>query len=306
MAINSRARTITDAGNLFESINPSLRANPLGWLGQSIAIYADQDPFWEKFSQAEKGETFLEKHFYDLPLALHCEVKNPLGLAAFLTTLRGFAQQTAPGMTVWNNSEYKGQPYVKVSSACKVDAGGDEEQQALSKLAIYYASTPKSLVLTLNEAVLKRALDRQAARSADVAQPPASAAQWLGTNLCLQVNREFLRALESGFHNSFEGSQQQLAWRNLPVLNEWKRRFPSEDPVKLHEALWHVKLVCPGGGDYVWNEKWQTMESTVYGHPGEPRHPRQRASPLQKFSAANLGLTFENEGLSAKVVLTKE
>ena len=27
-------------------------------------------------------------------------------------------------------------------------------------------------------------------------------------------------------------------WRNIPVLNEWKHRYPKEDPVKLHERLW--------------------------------------------------------------------
>ena len=72
---------------------------------------------------------------------------------------------------------------------------------------------------------------------------------------------------------------QMRAWSNLPILNEWKRLYPDRDPVELHERVWKIRLICPGGGQYVWNDKYQTMESTVYGHPGEPKTgpmPRRR------------------------------
>ena len=72
---------------------------------------------------------------------------------------------------------------------------------------------------------------------------------------------------------------QLRSWSNLPILNEWKRLFPNEDPVKVHERLWHVTLICPGGGKYVWNDQWHTMESTVYGHPGQPK-TGPKAPPL--------------------------
>ena len=64
---------------------------------------------------------------------------------------------------------------------------------------------------------------------------------------------------------------QTRAWSNLPILNEWKRRYPDQDPVALHEEFWQTRLICPGGGQYVWNDDWQTMESTVYGCPAAPQ-----------------------------------
>ncbi len=302
MSINTQSEQIKDAGNILGSVNPSLKANPLGWLGQSAAIYADQDPFWEKLGQAAKGEEFLEKNYSDLPVALQCEVKNPLGLATFLAALRAFVEQTAPNMTVWQNSDYNGQAYVKVSSAQTGDPIG------LPKLAVFYAATPRSLVLTLSESLLKRALDRQSARDAarTGGKPaPLPTKPWLGTNLCLQVETQFLGAVQALSRDSYESAQQLLAWNNLPILNEWKRRYPSQDPVKLHEQFWHTKLICPGGGAYVWNEKWQTMESTAYGHPGEPKAGPGKILPLAKITGANFGLTFENQGLSAKAVLDR-
>jgi hypothetical protein len=75
--------------------------------------------------------------------------------------------------------------------------------------------------------------------------------------------------------------------------------------VKLHEQFWQTKLICPGGGRYVWNEEWQTMESTVYGHPGQPKPGPEKALPVANITSANLGLTFENDGLSGKVVLER-
>src|SRR2546425_12772561 len=157
----------------------------------------------------------------------------------------------------------------------------------MSKLAVYYAVTPKSLVLTLDESLLKRTLDRQAAREKDPTAFPTDK-PWLGTNMCLQVDQQFLRVFEGLGQDRYQSTQQLLSWSNLPVLNEWKRLFPSRDPVQVHEQFWRTKLVCPGGGAYVWNSEWHTMESTVYGHAGAPKAGAATAMPFVRFSGANL------------------
>jgi hypothetical protein len=58
--------------------------------------------------------------------------------------------------------------------------------------------------------------------------------------------------------------------------------------------------VCPGGGTYRWNEKWQTYESTEYGHPGEPKAGPTLAAGLRDIQSADFGLTFEPDGLRAR------
>jgi hypothetical protein len=128
---------------------------------------------------------------------------------------------------------------------------------------------------------------------------------WLGTNLCLQADHQFLGVLDALAHDRYETAQQLLSWNNLPILNEWKRLFPSRDPVQVHEQFWQTKLLCPGGGKYVWNEKWHTMESTVYGHPGEPKSEGAMTTPFGRFTNANLGLNFEAQGLSARMEIER-
>jgi hypothetical protein len=98
---------------------------------------------------------------------------------------------------------------------------------------------------------------------------------------------------------------QHTAWANLPILNEWKRRFPTEDPVAVHRRVWDVELVCPGGGRYVWNDAWKSMESTVYGHPGEPKDGPPAPAVLSTFDTGSFGLEFEPNGIRGRVRLER-
>ncbi|MCI0744026.1 MAG: hypothetical protein L0Y58_01345 [Verrucomicrobia subdivision 3 bacterium] len=296
MAINSQSDLLKQAGNWLGSMNSSLRANPFGWLGESISIYADKDPFWDNLAKAADADKFFRQHHHEFPIAVQCETRSALGLATFLGAVRAFVDQTAPGMTVWQTLDHRGKAYVKVAGSESVRRG----QQEWANTAIYYAATPDALVVTLSEPLLKRALDRQLTGAEE-----KTSSAWLGTNLCLKVDQKILSAINSA-NPGFVAQQQLLSWNNLPILNEWKRRYPGQDPVALHERFWQTRLVCPSGGAYVWNAKWQTMESTVYGHPGEPKKGPDGLGPLARFQSANFGLTFEHQGVSAKVVLERE
>jgi len=99
---------------------------------------------------------------------------------------------------------------------------------------------------------------------------------------------------------------QTQAWNNLPILNEWHTLYPDQDPVDVHEQIWNERLICPGGGKYIWNDEWKTMESTIYGHPGVPKLGPGVPPELFKFRFGNLGVTFEEQGLRARLMLDRE
>ena len=94
-------------------------------------------------------------------------------------------------------------------------------------------------------------------------------------------------------YGGFDQRLQQLAWANLPALNEWKRRYPDQDPVKVHERLWQTRLLDPAGGAYVWNERFQTMESTTYGHPvrRSPARSCRHSSPTSPAPAMGVNVS---------------
>lgn len=331
MAINPESETMRRYSQFLPPLGGAVKVDVLSWVGSSVSAYADRDPFWDELAKAEKVNDFMSVNGHRLPVALRVEVRDNLKLALFLTALRGFIEQTAPGMVAYEAKEHNGISYVKVSptAAGAKSIPGDED--GLKKLAIYYVPARGGLALTLREDLLKRAIDRQVARDKAngdkangdkangdkandapndapkdaAAEKPFAARPWLGDHWCIRVDQSALQILDGLWAQPQQEQLQRLAWSNLPILNEWRRLYPAEDSVALHERLWHRRLVCPGGGAYRWNEKWQTYESTLYGHPGEPKNGPTLAAGLRDIRSADFGLTFEPDGLRARAELLR-
>ena len=306
LAINTDSGMFQAAGNFISTMAKGVS---LGWLGESVSLYADNDPFWREVAEIEDAnerENFVEQRFNRLPIGAEIDVSSGFKLAVFLTGFRAFVEQAAPGMMQWESLEYNEQPYVKVTPTAKTREDLPEEME---DPALYYAPSSDSLVVTLNEGVLHRALDRRLARreAKSEEKPIEPAGQgWLGSNLALKVDRNILRLASDLSRDEYQAAMQIRSWGNLPILTQWKQLYPDSDPVDLHERIWRVRLVCPGGGEYVWNDTWHTMESTVYGHPGHPKRGPAAPPVLATFTSGDFGLTFEEQGLRARVSLERE
>jgi hypothetical protein len=305
---------------LTRRVGGFLPLNPLSWMGESISVYAEPDKFWLELAKAAKKEDFLEKQFHRLPVAFRADVKSGLKLTVFLTSLRAYIDKTAPDMLEWENRKHNGISYVRISPT---KAGRDMLSGAPEKLALYYVATPNALTVSLNEDVLKRAIDREAARRkrkpgdpggvrrrgpiqpGDKTPKKDTAKSWLGSSMNLQVDHTALEILQAAFNENYQELMQSRAWANLPVLNEWKRRYPDRDPVDLHAKLWKTRLRCPGDGKYVWNVKLQTMESTVYGSPISPRTGPKFPPAMKLVKSLNFGVTFEHKGLRGRLEIEK-
>jgi len=284
---------------------PALTVKPLAWLGESVALYLDDSPFWEELpADREDFEDFMEKNFHRLPVAFHAEVRNSLKLTAFLTGLRAMIESSAPGMTVWEVLSHSDQPYVKVSPSAQARA----DEPDMPDLAVCYAASGDSLVVTLDEGLLRRAIDRRLARRQardEAPHVPEGEKAWLGTSMCLRVTRKVLDIAQVLVDDDYRATMRRRAWGNIPILNEWHALYPDRDPVEIHEELWQTRLVCPGGGTYEWNEAYQTMASTAYGHPGEPKDGPPWPEAVRDVLSGNFGLTFEPQGLRARAVLER-
>ncbi|NLF08665.1 MAG: hypothetical protein GX594_11915 [Pirellulaceae bacterium] len=303
LAIDHKSRMFEQGNNFASMLGKSVS---LGWIGRWVQLYADNDPFWLDLAQADPDKLgeFFEKNMGRLPVALRIDSNNPLKLAAFLAGARAFIQQTAPGLTVWEALEYREQPYVRITP--KKDAGGYPRE--LENVNIFYTTIDGALTVTLSETVLKNSIDRSLARQKAAAEENAradDAQPWLGSNVALRVDNKILDIVNAANRKQYEEAMTLLCWKNLPILNEWRRLYPDRDPIEVHRQIWGVELVCPGGGKYIWNDKFQTMESTVYGHPGEQKQGPNAPPVLSDFSAGNFGLTLENNGLRARAVLER-
>ncbi len=91
VAINQESRHFTMAENYAGMFASTVGAQPLSWMGDTVAFYVEPDPIWQKLAKIGDDDArrrqFLEENFNRLPLALHIEVRNGLKAAAFLTAL---------------------------------------------------------------------------------------------------------------------------------------------------------------------------------------------------------------------------
>lgn len=309
MAFDPKSQPVQQAGNAAQAFVAGLTGGPFSWMGESIALYGDMDPFWQDLAKAENTDDFMRKEFYRLPMALRAEVADSARLVAFLAGIRKTIEGAAPDLTNWETLKHNERSYVKVSPRNPEMLGG-----VPNRIALYYAATPKSLVVSLNEDVVKRAMDREAKGGTDgkpdekpqQEDDSAKGKPWLGTALGLQIDRSGFDLLSKVADRSAQEQLQLRSWQAIPILNEWKRLFPKQDPVALHARFWQMTLVCPGGGRYVWNENDRTMESTVLGHPGRPKSDATVPDLFHSIRGANFGLTFENQGLRARVEVERK
>lgn len=282
-------------GELTGPASRQFGADPLSWIGGGVAIYGEKDAFWDELAQAGSESDFLEENFYRLPLALHVDVKDPLKMAAFLTAVRAFSDQSAPGIAKWTTVTWHDQPYVRIALEENVDVDG-----AISEAALYYVALPKALVLSLREDLIQGAIDRLKSPG-----DAAAARPWLGESIAMRADRSAFDMLSKVMGTGFEEQRRVAAWAPLPILGEWKRMFPDRDPVELHQRVWRQALAAPGDG-YAWSAPWSTMASNLWGSPAEPKQGPSWPPELDHLRTGDFGLTFENDGLRARVEVTRE
>ncbi len=315
-ALDSDSAPVKQASGFMSAMVVGIDANPLNWVGEWLSVYAEEDPFWDELAACGKEEgprgieDYFEKNFSRLPIVLHLDVASGFKLAAFLTAIHAFVEQSSPGLTLWEPLKHNEEDYVKISPTQKgrraLSSNGDFDD-----LAVFYAATGDSLIVTLNENALKAALDRQAARlvggteNVGGTHALSDLQPWLGRSMAIEATESALDSIEAVFDDELRSTMERRSWSNLAILNEWRRLFKESDPVAFHQSLWHTKIVCPGGGTYQWNEEYRTMESTVYGHPGAPRPSAQQPSPLDGIKNVGLGITFERDGLRARAKLDR-
>src|SRR6185437_4473266 len=129
---------------------------------------------------------------------------------------------------------------------------------------------------------------------------------WVGQNLSATADHKLLESVRPLFSRYYFQEMQARSWANIPILNEWKRRYPDQDPVEVHQRLWGARLVDPAGGQYVWNDQSQTLESTTLGSPVSPKIPDSLPGFLASILSGEFGLDFENAGLRARAALNRK
>ena len=270
--------------------------DPLGWVGDKVRFYADFDPYWLELQPLTSSERTqkLRAEGYTVPVAIEVAIRDPLKLPMFHTGLKALLQREKRFLFRWDDETYRDQTHVKVTT---------QSNKAEPENRVFLGAVGDVLLITPNEALLKRAIDRHMDQKQKAPRPTHNPP--LGESVSVSMSAH---APELSMWFNGTGSEPDLlqeSWNNLPILNEWKRLYPDRDPLEVHRRFWGSELLCPGGGNYVWNNEWQTMESTVCGHPAAPKRLKKADAPKALFRRLDAGMTFELSGLRARLELQR-
>ncbi|MEM1448669.1 MAG: hypothetical protein AAF957_13645 [Planctomycetota bacterium] len=283
-AIDHDGPTYREIASVLRSFGQS---DDLGidWVGDHVAVWLDHDAeYFERVREADSFDMFTEEMLPGLPFGVYLDVDSALGLAGFLTGLRVMAEQATPGLLDFATREYGGRQYV----AIEIQEGAGFEETP----TIHYAVLPGALCLSFSSRVIEGAIDRANARAAG--DEVAGAEPWIGRSTALRIGGAFRDAAASEMVDlAVRDRLRARSWSNLAILNEW-RRLGARDPLAVYEARWGARLVCPGGGEYVWNDAAGTMESTVYGHPATPKDGPLLPPAIEALRQLDFGLEFES------------
>jgi hypothetical protein len=297
-AIDKDSEPIRQAGQFARQLLPAeADISAFGWLGRWIAVYIDDSAFWNEFSNQVKAkgmkeafEKSIEHNLNAIPLAIAAEVESPVRLSAFLIALRTWIEQTLPGMTTWQPLDYNNRPYTQVT----IRMSSAQSPPA----SIYYAVMPGQLIVTLDESMIRRAIDRAGAKQ--------KTPDWAGDHIAVRVSEKGWSVVELIARESYGRWLQRKAWSNLPILTEWHAHAGKLTESEFHRQFWNASLDSPSGTDYVWNKDLRAVQSTLYGHPAVPKMPREIKTPLTDVKQADIGITFEEDGLRAVTRLERK
>jgi hypothetical protein len=290
MAVDATAAAMVEWERGARRLLPNREAIALSWLKGGVSACLDRDPMFRQVDPEKDPFEMLHR----VPLILTAEVADPVALAVLLTALRAMSEDTAIGSIRWTKGQHRD---VETMTLSGFEITRDDE------LRIHYTIVDRLLVVTLREDVLHRAIDRALDRRAGKV---AESRPWLGESAAIRIDKDFVDLVATLSRRAWSSGQRELAWRALPILNEWRRMWPDQDPVLVHEKLFQARLVDPAGGRYLVAGDGLRIFSETYGHPTETRPGPERPKFAEKIKSASAGLTFENDGVRAKVLIERE
>lgn len=296
LALGRESWIFSQSDGFARMVAPGL-ADPLAWVGQDVSIWVDRDDeYFARLSESGDGYDFLEEHGFQLPIGIRIASTDSLRLAGFITGLRGMIDSSAPGLVRFEAREHAERGYVAILPEGLEDLAG-------GRLEIYYATFSDAFVLSLREEVIQRAIERDLARRKGEAVA-GSDERWLGESAGLRLRGEFLGLVEAFVGDEWARERRDLSWLALPILDEW-RQLGVDDPLAFHAGEWGVALRCPGDGEYAWDPAVGAHASTAFGRPAAPLDGPRLPAAVKAVRAADLGLTFEDGGLRARVRLLR-
>lgn len=262
---------------------------------KTVELFIDDHPtFWRDFDEDKDAEKYFTKNFNKFPFAIEVDFDKPESMKHFHNVIRMFT-----GTYLFDESK---QSFKEIDYEQRRFEFGPGEFEEIDLSVCEYKS---KLIVSLSEQTMKNIISRIKSRENGTFKKEEPR-KWLGQNLAIQTNSKFYKAIEVLWQQYYKSELRDQTWRNFPILQEWKREFPDQDPFEFHQKYWHQKMLCAGGGDLVWDKTSGAPKSTVFGNPIKPRIPMSTPTPWRGFKSFDAGVTFDTGGVRGKMMLERK
>lgn len=270
----------------------NIEFDPFSWIDDGMVLYAMPNKAWDKrLANRDPWDLSGDDVLMDLPIAIHLPSKNNFKMTAFVVAVRAMIDQFAPNMIQWTNTKVDGTTYVSGQPRGSTPLGNADELPG-----IHYVTTPQGWTISFNQDVIRSAIKSKAKpREKDPSTPKS------GPQLRFKATGQALKKSAQANPNNGVRRMCELAWNNIPILNELRHRYPDRDPIAVYSQVFDQQLIDPAGGQYVWNESLQTYESTLYGHHLAPKAGPAISPEIGAEDTVRTELTFQDNGLRAKL-----
>lgn len=122
------------------------------WIGERVEFWIEDHPALAR----KKDVPERAADFFEIPMVGAIEVKNPLGLTAFLVALKSLVDTSAPNLVVFEPTEkYRDFAFTRI----RAGAQGAAADPGLHDAAIYYGAVGKMFYLSTSFEALQRVVD---------------------------------------------------------------------------------------------------------------------------------------------------
>ncbi len=296
--------TNSQSFNFLRGLMGNSNIDLFSWIDGAAIGFIDYDEAWfERQSQVSPWILNYDHRLQDLPAAGFLPSRDNVKMAAFVLAMRATLERLVPNIISWTEADHAGTTYAVGTFKSNLLGDGTPHPH------IYYTTLRQGFLVSTNERVLKRAIDRFNALEPSVAekepQPVVGEAR-LAPQYTLRMTGQGANFTAwSGWNNGMR-RMSRIAWSNLPVLNYLRSRYPDRDPAKLYEAIFGELIEEPAGGTYEWNDNTQTYESTLYGHHLAPQAGPGIAPVLTPADKLQTSLSFQDGGLRVEMKLMRQ
>jgi hypothetical protein len=271
----------------------------------------------DKLNQGEGfSEEDIVREAWQLPIVVGADIRNPVTLAAALTTLRVNVMKTLPGGVEWEplKEEYKGVSIVRVGATKRgreqlMGGGGGRRDPFLP--AIYYAMTDGAFYVTLNEPTMRGMID--SLQSQKEGKLPT-----VQVNTSLYLSPQSAVATRPLLEKYLEVQSHQQAMKSLPIWDALYRSRVVAMDAKQKEAeeaafrfLGFVP-VSPESAAFRFDAATQEVVNERHGSLRQPKHSPALAenSPLQillrQIGTMRADLRFREDGIHTVLTIERQ